>query len=252
MSMGPGPFRSDELDGDGIGIPDAERAESLAAARELEQTLAPERIHPSAGFADRVMAAVAREPAPRLTGFLAPLRTHHGLAGVVASVRAAWTVAGGGGGRPGRARSLAFAYVLAVLLIGASLTGVAALGTAGALGLLTPDHTSQPSILTPGPTPSPDARSESAEPSESVGPSGSPDASESAEPSDSGQSESGSGPLATPVPPARGANGGAATPSPTASDDHGGATASPGSSDGSGGDSGSGSPTQSPKPSETR
>ena len=248
MSMRPGSFRPDELARDDTGIPDTERAASYAAARELERALGSDAIHPSPGFADRVMAAVAHEPAPRPTGFLGALRARHGLAGVVASFRAAWTVAAGGGGRPVRARGLALAYVLAVLLIGASLTGVAAFGTAGALGLLSPRATPGPSLLVPGPTPSPEPSSEasetpgSEEPGESAEPSGSPDSSESAEPGDSNGLVGSEGPGAT------GDDHGGATPRPTSSDDHGGGpSASPGSGEDSGG---SGSATQSPKPSD--
>ncbi|MBI3745529.1 MAG: hypothetical protein HY264_03215, partial [Chloroflexi bacterium] len=196
MSTSPGSFRPDELAGSDADIADVERAGSYAAARELEQALTADGVHPSAGFADRVMAAIALEPAPRPTGFLAPLRARHSLAGVVASVRAAWIVASGGGGRPARARGLALAYVLAVMLIGASLTGVAAFGTAGAIGFFAPDHSASaspspsPSLLAPEPTASPDGSSDasaSPEPSESAEPSGSPDASESAEPGNSSQ-----------------------------------------------------------------
>jgi len=245
MSINSGSFRPDELAGSDADIADAERAGSYAAARELEQALSSEGVHPSAGFADRVMAAVALEPAPRPTGFLAPLRDRHSLAGVVASVRSAWVVASSGVGRPVRARGLALAYVLAVMLVGASLTGVAAFGTAGAMGFFTPDNSPSPSILTPGPTPSPEGSSDassSPEPNESAEPSGSPDASESAEPSGSSQPGDSSHSGATSSPPA--SNGGS-TVAP--SDDHGGASPSPGSGDGSGG---SGS-SQSPRPSDT-
>ena len=253
MSTNPGSFRPDELLGNDTKIPDTERAESYAAARELEQALSSEGVHPSAGFADRVMAAVAMEPAPRPTGFLAPLRARHSLAGVVASVQAAWSVATGGAGRPARARGVAMAYVLAVLLIGASLTGVAAFGTAGALHLITPDRTPEPSIHTPGPSESPDASSEATEPGESSEPSGSAepseshDANESAEPSGSDHPEDSANPDSTRSPGASDDHGDA-TSSPKASDDHGGSSSpSPSGSDDSGG---SGS-TQSPKPSDT-
>jgi hypothetical protein len=215
MSMNRGSFRPDELVGSDVEIPGAERAAAYAAARELEQALSTEGIHPPAGFADRVMAAVALEPTPRATGFLAPLRAHRGLAGVVASVRAAWLVAIGGdeGRRPARARGLAMAYVLAVTLIGVSLTGAAAFGTAGAIGLLTPDQTPRPSIVAPGPTRSPEASestepSDSAEPGESAEPSGSPEASESAEPGDSGQPTESSGSERTSAPRSSDGTGG--------------------------------------------
>lgn len=258
MSMNQGSFRPDELVGADTKIPDGERAESYAAARELEQALSSEGVHPSAGFADRVMAAVAMEPAPRPTGFLAPLRARHSLAGVVASVQAAWSVATGGAGPPARARGVAMAYVLAVLLIGASLTGVAAFGTAGALHLITPDRTPEPSIHTPGPSESPDASSEATEPGESNEPTGSAepsesnDATESSEPSSSDHPEDSSGPDGSNSPDASEDHGGS-SPGPGASDDHGGSSSqSPEASDDSGGpgDSGSGSASQSPTPSD--
>lgn len=256
MSMNPGSFRPEELTGADSGMTDAERAQSYSAARELEQAIGSEQFHPAAGFTNRVMAAVANEPAPRSAGFLAPLLARHSLAGAVASVRTAWSIALNGAGRPVGARGLALAYVLAVLLIGVSLTGAAAYGAAGAIGLLGPDGTPRPSLVAPGPTHSPEASSEASEPagsedpSESVEPSESPDASESPDPGASNHAEDSPAPGATDS-PRESVDHGGATESPSASDDHGGAAASPDSSDDSGGGSGSGSPTQSPKPSDT-
>lgn len=259
MSMPTGSFRPDELvDGDAR-IPDSERAESYAAARELEQAITGSDVHPSAGFTNRVMAAVALEPAPRPTGFLAPLRARHSLAGLVASVKAAWAVAMGGGGRPAGARGLALAYVLAVMLVGASLTGVAAFRTGTALHLITPDHTPQPTIHTPGPTPSPDESTDGTEPNDSDHPEGSNEPSESSggtessEPGESDHPEDSSDPGTSQSPEESDDHGGA-SPAPVESDDHGsGSSQSPETSDDSGGSggSGSGSASQTPKPSET-
>ena len=249
--MNPGSFRPDELVGSDKELSDPERAQALAAARELEQALSTHGVHPPAGFTDRVMAAVAREPLPRPTGFLAPLRARHSLAGVVASVRVAWSVAAGSG-RPASARGVAMAYVLAVLIIGASLTGVAAIGTAGAIGILSPDSP-RPSIVINGPTTSPEPSSDTSEPSESIEPSGSlepsesPDAPESGEPSDSAHPEDTNHPDATATPRSSDDHGDGGSQSPAASDDHADASASPRSSEDPGG---SGS-SQSPKPSET-
>ena len=251
MSGSMGPFRPDELADGGARIPDAELAGSYAAARELEQALSSESVHPSATFSDRVMTAVAREPVHKPAGFLAPLQRRHGLVGLVASVRAAWGVAVGGGSRPMGSRGLAMAYVLAVLLMGASLTGFAAYGAAGAIGLLTtPDESPTPSLVEPAPTPSPGAISEtpepgeSGEPGESLEPSGSPAGSE--EPGDTSAPGTAQ-PRATSTPRGSDDNGGA-TASPS-QDDHGGATQTPGTGEEtSGGDSGA---TQSPKPSDT-
>ena len=162
MSQTPGSFRPSELDGADQRATDADLAGAWSTARELEAALPAESIMPSAGFADRVMAAVALEPAPRPAGFLAVLRDRPGLAGLVASVREAWAVVAGGPGRPIRARGLALAYVLAVLVIGTSLTGVATYGAAGALGLLDGDASPTPTVqesiepsTTPPPSPSP-------------------------------------------------------------------------------------------------
>jgi hypothetical protein len=254
MSMNPGSFRPEELTGADGRMTDAERAESYSAARELEQAIRSEQFHASAGFTNRVMAAVAIEPAPRPAGFLAPLLARHSLAGVVASVRTAWSIALNGAGRPVGARGLALAYVLAVLLIGVSLTSAAAYGAAGAMGLLVPDGTPRPSLVAPGPTQAPDASSEasepsgSEEPSESVEASESPEASESADPSASNHAEGSPAPGGT-ASPRESDDHGDATESPSPSGDHGGGSGSPDSSDNSG-DSGSGSPTQSPDPSD--
>ena len=259
MSTPPGSFRPDELVGGDAKIPDSERAESYAAARELEQAISGGDVHPSAGFSNRVMAAVMAEPAPRAIGFLAPLQARHSLAGVVASVKAAWSVVMGGGGRPVGARGLALAYVLAVMLVGVSLTGVAAFGTGAALHLITPDHTPQPSIHTPGPTSSPDESmdgneaSDSHEPEDSGEPGESPGSSESSEPGESDHPEDSSGPGASPSPEASDDHGGSSSEPSASDDDGGGSSNSPEASDdpsGSGG-SGSGSASQSPKPSET-
>ena len=171
MTTNQGSFRPDELAGSDADIPDAERAEAYAAARELEQALSTAGVHTPTGFTDRVMSAVALEPVPRPTGFLAPLRARHSLAGVFASVRVAWSVAAGSG-RPAAARGLAMAYVLAIVVIGASLTGAAAVGAAGAIGILTPDHSPRPSVVLQEPTSSPEPSSESSEPAESSEPPG--------------------------------------------------------------------------------
>jgi len=237
MSQTPGSFRPSELDGSEQRAGDADLAGAYAIARELEASLPTESIGPSADFTDRVMAAVALEPAPRPAGFLAALRARPGLAGLAASVREAWAVVGGGPGRPMRARGFALAYVLAVLVIGTSLTGVAAYGAAGALGLLDADASPTPSVqetvapsTTPGPLPTPTVTptaTPSPTPAESLE---SPEPTESAEPD--GSSE------------------------PEESDDHGGD--SPGASDGGASspepsldDDSAAEPSDTPRPSDT-
>jgi hypothetical protein len=159
------------------------------------------------------MAAVALEPPPRPAGFLAVLRARPGLAGLTASVREAWAVVAGGPGRPLQARGFALAYVLAVLLVGTSLTGLAAVGAASLAGLLddaSPTPTVQETIE-PLPTPSPTTQPSptppvSPSPTPSAEPTGSIEPDESSEP---GESDDHGG--ASP--------GASSEPSPDASDD---------------------------------
>ncbi len=173
-----------------------------------------------------------------LAGFLAAFRAHPGLAGFVASVRDAWTVVSGGPGRPAGARGLAFAYVLAVVIVGTSLTGVAAYGTAGALGFLDGDRSPSPAVLTPSPEPSPSAPPE---PSLTPAPSLSDAPIESVEPSESAEPESSDD--GSPSPGASSPAGPSA--SPKASDDHD-ESPSPSADDDS-----SAEPSRTPRPSDT-
>jgi hypothetical protein len=211
---------------------DAGLGEAVAAARALEAAVSGPDARPSTDLADQIMAAIAREPAPRPIGIVAALRRRPGLGGLVDSLRVAWSRALASG-RPITSRAGGLAYVTAVVLLAVSLTGVAAYTTAGAIGLLGP-HASQtplesPSLPTPGPLVSPEPTEvESTEPSES------PEASDAVEPSDD--------------------QGGA---SQEPGDDHGGdggsgASGAPGSTDDHGDDGGSsGSESQTPKPSQT-
>jgi len=243
MSQSPGSFRPSELEGADGQHGDADLAGAFSMARELEASRGSETIAPSADFADRVMAAVAREPAPRPAGFLAALRSRPGLAGLTFSVREAWAVVGGGPGRPMRARGLALAYVLVVLIAGTSLTGLAAYGAAGALGFLGDDASPTPTVqetVAPS-TPSPDALPTPAltpsptppGPTESSEPSGSPEPDESAEPGESDDHGGGS----------PGASGEA---SPDPSDD-GESSPEPSQDD----DDASSEPSDTPRPSDT-
>ena len=60
-------FDPSELSGGGEPEPStAELADALAVARDLESLSAEPGVRPTAGFEDRVMAAIATEPAPRL------------------------------------------------------------------------------------------------------------------------------------------------------------------------------------------
>ena len=243
MTLRPGSYRPDEVGGADAPIRDSELAEAYAAARLLERAMPTDPVTRSGDFSDRVMAAVAQEPAPQPAGFLGALLAHPGPASFVASVRSAWATAAGAAGRPVQVRATAMAYVLAVLVAAVSLTGVAAIGTAGAIGgLLGQDRTSDPSGLVTSPSPSP---SDDVGPSESAEPSDSAEPSESAEPSGSVGPEDSLKPGETPRPTSSRAPG--ASPSPEGSDDHG-ESPSPSSSDAS---SGSGSPSNTPRPSDT-
>ncbi len=172
----PGHFRPGELDAADLG-PGGE-AELLGTARELEWLAASEDVGPGPGFADRVMAAVSREPAPRpVAAALGAARRRSPLA-ALAALGDLWRVAFTGG-RPIAVRFPAMALV-ALLVLGS--VGAGALGAGALAGLLgrTPDATPalSPSPLVPSSPPEP-----TASPSASASPSVSPAASESAEPS---------------------------------------------------------------------
>ena len=125
-------FDPSELAGGGDPEPStAELADALAVARELESLTAEPGIRPTAGFEDRVMAAIATEPAPRLV--IRPgSAVRGGRAGaLLLAIRDSWGIATSGG-RPMAMRAQALAFVfLAVVAVGA-LTGVGAM-TVGSL-----------------------------------------------------------------------------------------------------------------------
>lgn len=164
-------------------MPSAERADALVAARELERVTA-EGICPTDGFEDRVMAAIASEPAPRLV-----MRPGSAVRGGVAgafliAVRDAWGVATGAG-RPVAVRAQAMAFVLLVVVAAGTLTSAAAVGVGG---LLNGDRDSAPTVepeTTLAPTPvGPTQPAVESTDGESAEPSETPEASESAEPSE--------------------------------------------------------------------
>ncbi|MEO8273828.1 MAG: hypothetical protein ABI620_07160, partial [Chloroflexota bacterium] len=165
-----GSERQDELD------------DALFAAKWLDEAASVPPATPSSAFGDRVMAAIAEEPTPSPTGFLAPLRRRGFLSGFGASVRQAW--ASVGAGRPALVRASAMAYVLVVVVAGASLVGVGTLGVAGALGVFRPAPTPSP-LETPGPTIAPVQTSLPEASPEPPGESAVPEPSESDEPSES-------------------------------------------------------------------
>jgi hypothetical protein len=130
----------------------AELASALAAARELEVLDTSDGIRPTDGFEDRVMAAVATQPAPRVA--VRPGSAVRGgpVAAFLIAVRDAWGVASTGG-RPFAVRAQALAFVLLVLVAVGSLAGAGAV-TVG--GLLSQHQTPAPSVgpdQTVGPTP---------------------------------------------------------------------------------------------------
>lgn len=224
----PRPFGSEELEGVAGIRPDELAAESRLA-RELEGVAARGTARPSPDFADRVMAAVAKEPvaAPARAAGVA---IRHGAVGAfLASLRDAWRVTISPS-FPMAMRAQAMAMVLLV----AGLAAGSGVVTAGALGLLDARPNPSPSVEAPSPSfESPELSSDPADASESLEPSESPEPStsievESEEPSDSAEPAETAEPTDTP-------------------DDHGGSSGGGGSSSGSGGASRTPSPTATPE-----
>src|SRR3954462_3481398 len=126
----------------------AEQADLLIAARELEAAAtATEAIRPTEGFEDRVMAAIALEPAPRVV--IRPGSAVRGgrPAALLLSIRDAWGIATTGG-RPLAVRGQAFAFLLLVVIAAGTLTTGAGVGVGA---LLRPNQSPVPSVQ-PGPT----------------------------------------------------------------------------------------------------
>ena len=145
----------------------AESASALAAARELEALAASDLARPSDGFEDRIMAAIATEPAPRVV--VRPGRTVRGglPASFLLAIRDAWAVALGGG-RPMAVRAQALAFVLLVFVAVGSLAAAGAVTVGGMLNVnsgptppLEPGPTSKPTRLAaPTANPNPTTPSE--------------------------------------------------------------------------------------------
>lgn len=147
--IGPRNLHPDELgEAEGMDLQDA-----LRVGNRLVEAMDEVPMPADEDFVDNVMAALADEPTPGTTGFLVPLRGGRTLGGFLESFRQAWSSLGAG--RPIVGRSAALAYVLAVVVAGVSLTGAAALGTAGALGLFNATPTETPAPPTPAPTVAP-------------------------------------------------------------------------------------------------
>jgi uncharacterized membrane protein YgcG len=250
------------------GATDAELADALSMARELETMSASDLTQPTADFEDRVMAAIATESAPRVV--IRPRSAVRGgrVGAIALAVRESWAVAFSGG-RPVAVRAQAFAIVLVAVLAVGLLTTAGAL-TVGALlqGRATPPPTNappptflptptNPPAISPGPTvavsPSP---TETAEPTET------PEPTETARPTGTDDHGGGSGGNSGPGGGGSGSDGGSdssggvgsdgsdggstpktETPRPIGTDDHGGSGGGSGGDDGgtSGGSEPSGS-----------
>ena len=161
------PFRPSELGGspeliDGA----AARAELLMTARELERLAASGDVLPGPDFADRVVAAIAREPLPRPTiAAGAAIRGGRGR-DLVAAIADSWRIAWSGN-RPLAVRTQGAALALVVVVALASVGGLAAVGAWSAFGPRA-DRTPLPvAIPTSLPSSSPEAMP-SAEPSPSL------------------------------------------------------------------------------------
>jgi hypothetical protein len=221
--------------------PDDEERAAAEMSRDLAGVAAEIDIRPPAGFADRVMAAIAAEPLPQPARAFGVALLGGRLRPANASLGDAWRVVGGGP-TPLVVRAQALALVLAVTIGSLAIAGGA---TVGAIDLLSaiapvtpPPTTPVPNELIPSPLPSPSS-SWTPDPSPDASPdvSPTPEATETAEPT----------PTETPATTERPRT---ATPRPTPTDDRGG-----GSGDGEGGGGGSGSDgsnqTPTPTPTET-
>lgn len=224
-----------------IHVDDEERM-AAEMGRELEALAGQSSVTLRDGFADRVMAAVAREPLPQPARAFGAALAARRLGAALASVGDAWRVAIGGS-TPLAVRAQALALVLVVTVGSLAVAGGA---TVGAIDLLNANHPPQPSPTTPlpsgpltspssSPTPSP---SSSPEPTTESTPS--PDATETPDGTDNPGANQPTG-TTTPRPTGTddhgggGSGGGGETPRPTGTDDHGG--------DGSGGGGETPSPT---------
>jgi hypothetical protein len=215
-----------------VGPSDAELADALGVARELEALAASDAIGPTDGFEDRVMIAIAREPAPRLVIGSASGGLGGRIGAFVASIGSAWGVATSGG-RPIAVRAQALAFVLLVAVSAGLLTTAGAITVGGLHNrgplpsptvLPTPSVVPTPSVP-PSPSPSPtpsaptatptDAAGETAEPGETARPGRTTRPTETAEPTGTDDHGGGGGGNSGP-------GGGGGGSGPSATDDHGG------------------------------
>lgn len=207
-------FHPSELTGaDAVQPTTAELAETLSIARELESRLAAADVHPSSGFADRVMAVVVAQPRPQ-PAMAAGLALRRGRIGAMLSALAdSWRIMFSGQ-HPIAVRAQALAFVLIAALAVGSLGGAAAIGAVRLLG---------PAPTEPGPAPSLNVPVARPTPSPSLGPTenAAPTDGSEATPEPTDTAKPGKTPRATPKP--------SETPEPNE-------TGEPGSGDGHGGD----------------
>ncbi len=232
----PRPFGPDELDGV-PGINPEQLAAETRLARDIESVAARGGAAPSAGFADRVMGAIATEPVPAPVIAAGSALRHREMAGFLRSLRDSFRVAFGGG-FPVAVRAQSFALVLLVAVV-AGGSGVVG---AGALGIFDDHSSPSPAPTQPGPTPTPE--SAAPEPTETPqvtfelptpSPDGqleppisaspeTPDPGETQEPGDAGSGKgSGGASASTPRPTSKPT----AKPTPEPTDDHEDETSTP-------------------------
>jgi len=220
---GPRRFNPSELLG-AAGEPptEAELADAFATARILEGHAAADRIGPTDGFEDRIMTAIATEPAPRVVLRPGPAVRGGRAAAFLVALRGAWAIATGQG-RPVAVRAQALGFLLLVVVAAGSLGTVTAVGVGSLLQPKPTPVSSVAPITTTSPSPEPSS-SPSPSPSPSIEPSVSPKATETSEPTMT------VGPTET----------------PEGTDDHGGASATetPGATE-------TLEPADTPKPGET-
>ena len=146
---------------------EAELADAYAAARILEAHATADGIRPTDGFEDRVMAAIATEPIPRLVVRPGAAVRGGGLAAIGLALGDAWAIATTGG-RPLAIRAQALGVILVVGILAVSLTGFAAVSVGS---LLAPQPSPTPAIEpSVSPSPSPSAAPSSTSPSPTVSP----------------------------------------------------------------------------------
>lgn len=208
-----GRFDPSELVGGNGPAPAAtELADAFAAARTLEAHASADRIGPTSGFEDRVMAVIATEPAPRVVVRSGSAIRGRRPAAFLVAIRDAWATLTGPG-RPVAVRAQAFGLLALVGLVIGSLGGVAAVGVGNLVAPQNgpaesvqslPTATASPDLhSTPSPSPSIELSpkpTETQAPNESTEPTASPQSSERPEITNSPSPTESSGATDTPKP----------------------------------------------------